>query len=468
MVRHSALIRLSITILVLLVGLASYGWHYISFFVTRVSCANCLATPPSAPTETIAKVFATVAETFTITSTTAKMSTTATETLTITSTTAKVSTSISPQERTKQQHAAARYLSEAYMDAPKVTVVDWYASIPTPRFFVAELPTLPKASFNPAFIKLPPSLAHALHPQAYFVGTLRHIGDQCFLGNTSSLRGRMKGRSVSIGSSAVIWDRDLRPLLSAPFTIHGAMTKGCEDARLFAMGDRVLVHCMSYGNGPSMWTLYELKLSNSKSGKTRGLTASVEEWGERTRIRDARNMGLFAEGTHLKMLMWASYPHVDVRPLRATTTASMPHEYRWHNNINPVHVGGGLMLGIAHAHKHQKPALFGSHYVHFFFLFEEKEPYKMVRRSEAFCFPAKEDISKCEFIQFVSGLIVDGPELFIGFGVNDCEAAVVRMRTETVLEFTRRSNWKVTSPSLTSAASPATVPPSKSTAMPPL
>ena len=63
---------------------------------------------------------------------------------------------------------------------------------------------------------------------------------------------------------------------------------------------------------------------------------------------------------------------------------------------------------------------------------------KVRAQSRPFCFPAGHDGTLCETIQFISGLELTGHadrQLAIAYGINDCEAAVIKCPLAAVLQF---------------------------------
>ena len=63
---------------------------------------------------------------------------------------------------------------------------------------------------------------------------------------------------------------------------------------------------------------------------------------------------------------------------------------------------------------------------------------QVLAQSRPFCFPAAHDSTLCETIQFISGLELAGHadlDLAIAYGINDCEAAVIKCPLAAVLQF---------------------------------
>jgi hypothetical protein len=97
-------------------------------------------------------------------------------------------------------------------------------------------------------------------------------------------------------------------------------------------------------------------------------------------------------------------------------------------------------IGIIHAHrdidKGRFIAKFGHHYTHAFFAISSRPPYELRRLSQEFVFPSKApNLSlDADVVQFASGLewVPGRHQVAIGYGINDCEAAVVYVGWDTV------------------------------------
>mmetsp|Transcript_18767 Transcript_18767/g.41144 ORF Transcript_18767/g.41144 Transcript_18767/m.41144 type:complete len:582 (+) Transcript_18767:56-1801(+) len=100
------------------------------------------------------------------------------------------------------------------------------------------------------------------------------------------------------------------------------------------------------------------------------------------------------------------------------------HFDRGANDKNSSAVGSES-LGMAH------------HGTHFFFTVSAGPPYKLQRLSPEFCFASARHPSDCESVQYASSLAVDGDKLHIGYGIMDCEAAVMTVNTVDVVETLR-------------------------------
>ena len=83
--------------------------------------------------------------------------------------------------------------------------------------------------------------------------------------------------------------------------------------------------------------------------------------------------------------------------------------------------------------------MWGFHYTHFFYALEPHAPFRVVATSGEFCIESEQDKSDCESIQFVSGISKAPAEetLLLSYGVNDCEAKVVKMQLGKTLDMLR-------------------------------
>ena len=121
--------------------------------------------------------------------------------------------------------------------------------------------------------------------------------------------------------------------------------------------------------------------------------------------------------------------------------------------------GCAALLGVGHVHhtdgvrsqsgrprdaQHGHAALpfyFGADYDHHFFTLSPRAPFTPLAYSRDFCLASAADPTDCERVQFISGLAhaaerapVGGRAVLLAYGVNDCEARVVRLPLERVWE----------------------------------
>ena len=90
------------------------------------------------------------------------------------------------------------------------------------------------------------------------------------------------------------------------------------------------------------------------------------------------------------------------------------------------------LLGLGHFHRppgrdKNEYARFGHHYTHAFFTITSELPYRLKRLSAEFVLPSKSNVfaTDADIIQFTSGLEVNGPDIVLAYGINDCEGAAV-------------------------------------------
>jgi hypothetical protein len=93
-----------------------------------------------------------------------------------------------------------------------------------------------------------------------------------------------------------------------------------------------------------------------------------------------------------------------------------PHYYRWNGDK-------------------RKDAKYGHHYTHSFFTISGHPPYRLARLSQEFVFPSKVSgfTKDADIVQFASGLEwASETQIAIGYGINDCEGAIVNVNWTTV------------------------------------
>ena len=101
-------------------------------------------------------------------------------------------------------------------------------------------------------------------------------------------------------------------------------------------------------------------------------------------------------------------------------------------NAFMVPFGNNELLGLGHFHRppgrdKNEYARFGHHYTHAFFTITSELPYRLKRLSAEFVLPSKSNVfaTDADIIQFTSGLEVNGPDIILAYGINDCEGAAV-------------------------------------------
>lgn len=219
-----------------------------------------------------------------------------------------------------------------------------------------------------------------------------------------------------------------------------------DDTRLFLHSGQVWV---SYREGRGFgWDAQVLNpiRFTSMSPMTAELRAS-----DTTSFCCGRNMALMEnleDASALQSLTW-----VDPVTVQAVNTSPMSRRLevdhrRLKDTKHKSHIHGtnafmvylpteDQFIGIGHFHRppdrEQNPyARFGHHYTHAWFTISAHPPYRLVGLSAEFVLPSAHDRSDAEIIQFASGLELDGDDLVIAYGINDCEAAVVRIPWVTV------------------------------------
>ena len=106
----------------------------------------------------------------------------------------------------------------------------------------------------------------------------------------------------------------------------------------------------------------------------------------------------------------------------------------------------GLLLGMGHLHRGAvdrlsgkslgiRLAFFGHHYTHFFFALNPTPPFETIAVGSEFCFGTLRDVRAnqtrdgagdgtahldCEAVQYATGMVRDGAQLVVSYGVNDC------------------------------------------------
>ena len=101
-------------------------------------------------------------------------------------------------------------------------------------------------------------------------------------------------------------------------------------------------------------------------------------------------------------------------------------------NAFMVPFGDLELLGTGHFHRppgrgKNDYARFGHHYTHAFFTITAKPPHRLKRLSPEFVLASKSNKhgDDADIIQFASGLEVDGKDVILAYGINDCEGAAV-------------------------------------------
>ena len=77
--------------------------------------------------------------------------------------------------------------------------------------------------------------------------------------------------------------------------------------------------------------------------------------------------------------------------------------------------------------------------MHHFILVEAAPPFKFLKQSPPFCLPATSNSSICESIQFMSSMMLEGPDVRFAYGINDCGGGSFAMSVESILSFAKSS-----------------------------
>ncbi|KAK7241702.1 hypothetical protein SO694_00070196 [Aureococcus anophagefferens] len=351
--------------------------------------------------------------------------------------------------------------------------------------------------FNPSVVALPAALRDTLrrsvYPDAYYVATVRHSWEQCFRFDIGHAKWATVGPDRSDAerpgrhTSVVLLDRDLCALgLAAqrfpdPWDARrGDVGWLAEDVRLFAhnaqspldsrlIATAVVVHDKSFSDYDQehfnqSFGVFELVLDvDAKRRPTaRYIPLPGEYYGAAARghaaVTEVRNVGVFDGGDDLDFLLFlGAEAQVSKRlfpiPTRPAVTPLTGYFGKWlHNNVNPLLLKRhGLLLAVGHEHSNERNdevhrTTSWHTYLHYFLLYNASAPHALLARSPPFCFASLDDPARCDLIQFVSSLSFARPndddrrgrghDLLLGYGINDCRGALVRLPLRAVLDFT--------------------------------
>lgn len=294
--------------------------------------------------------------------------------------------------------------------------------------------SVPEVRYNPSLVVLPDAVAKRLGNGAYYLATFRHNYGQCRrLAASIPTVNRSDHKAFT---TVVVLDREFGYVASEP--ISGS------DCRLFVDGELVYI---TRGFSTVHLEGMDLRLDGG------ALRVSFTSDRELSRSND-RNFGLLKHEGKLQVLRWPGET-MDVRsmrrapppkPVAAMTDEDLAAYASFHNSVNPLELPEhDAFLGIGHVHINKECAWCprkrgpraGYSYVHYFVLFDRGEPWGMRHMSPPFCIPSAANATRCEIVQFVMSAIREGDDLLLTYGVNDCEAAMIRAPLKAVLEFTR-------------------------------
>jgi hypothetical protein len=328
--------------------------------------------------------------------------------------------------RLRRQVPVGNYSEESYVP---LLSAGFSSIVSLPKFLLVPDPSGEKtlAGFNPSLILLPPEMAFELIPGTRYAATVRHYEALC------STFGFLRERVPFNGSTVLLLDEDLNPVGAT----HLAATNrsNCQDVRLFVMGQQLLSSCVVYEESYPWhfrWSLQQLHLEMAND---MSLTAHFGE--VLASYQDQKNLGLVQHGDTLQVLWLLHEGAADVytQPL-SLASRELTH---FHNNINPVYVPEeGAYLCVSHTYLEGMESQFQRHhYAHRFVLVNDDLHHRVLRTSPPVCFPSAVKENACETVQFVMSVVRDGGDLIIAYGINDCEAATVRVRLAAVLAFIR-------------------------------
>ena len=325
----------------------------------------------------------------------------------------------------------------------------------------------PAPCFNPSIVALPDSMRERLPMRAKYAAAFRFTESQCYnLAIDWDPRRQLKGMK----SFFMLLDNGFAPVARVVEGRGYVHNIGLHDVRLSRHGDIVLYTGMMYAHNRARWVLRRFDLSswrenNHTASVWLNATGFVHPDLNQSHVKGmGKNLGIFWSGVMdepIKLVYWLKAPHhVDVRrglppPPAAPHMETLPplhvDGYEAHNNINPIPLDDpGLQLGVLHTHsevmlphvpgKIRQPhgtTKHGNTYIHYFFAFRTVPPYEVVAKSPPFCFSSAADARRCDAIQFITSIDrTRHDQLLVSYGINDCEAAVVKLAWRDVLNFT--------------------------------
>lgn len=245
---------------------------------------------------------------------------------------------------------------------------------------------------------------------------------------------------------------------------HPPWAFGVYDARLFSIDDAIFVtyNCMS-----CHFSISQIKLDVEEDAAGGILHFAARSMKRKTfdpKVTKGRNQALFLSGGGRLMLQsWYDI----IKPLGTLTFSktrlSRPHHYkdgdasmfvlsrtmarrvrtrrfsseflRSYPDKYPsltCHLAewDGMFWGIGHLHDAATHSTrFGTNYRHFFYALNATPPHDIVFRTrELFC------IGKCDTtIQYVSGLLIRNNTAYLAYGLQDCNASILRLSMREVM-----------------------------------
>lgn len=299
-----------------------------------------------------------------------------------------------------------------------------------------------------------------------YVASFRHSNAMCNELVSTGLPPASHRKHRFIQTTLAILDEDMTIMHKVASAARPGEAWDCEreDVRLEtrpAFGDRILATAMHYI--PPDWRdtfeVFWLALDVTDRGVVTVDKRPLEHPDISVGIiPHARNLGVLWDGAAgpFSLIHWLGDATVDVRrgipppepwssktpsrvALRATKSVA---KKALHNSGNPVDLDPwcpGLLAAVGHYHLDKMPpgtTRWGDTYVQHILVFEARPPYSHVATSAGFCFPALNDSSRCEILQFVSGfLVLDNATVVLTYGINDCESARVQVHLGALLDF---------------------------------
>lgn len=308
----------------------------------------------------------------------------------------------------------------------------------------------PGVTFNPSLVPLPPKGGNTTQKKAHFAAVLRTVNGQCKNLGTGETQARAGFDDQ--GTIFALFDEALQFHSMAELKLElesGQNRFGAQDARLALENSEVLIDYMTYGK-KRLWHLHRLELTYLADGKvvaTKGSLANAFPGlpAEKT-YQDARNLGLLNHENKPYIVWSASTTDVDVRQMSGASLAKKKKKKKdslsMHLSGTPIHIPEkSAYLTVLHKHgpRGKHGARYGSEYWQYLALMEDQPPFRLKGLSAPFCIPSLDPAhaDDCEIIQFVGSITRDPQDLqtlIIAYGINDCEAAVVRLPLEEALK----------------------------------
>lgn len=293
---------------------------------------------------------------------------------------------------------------------------------------------VPKLRFNPALERLPDAVAQRLGNRARYLLTLRHNNGQCR---------RMGADLPTVMRSDRAVDSTVT-VLDDSFGYVGSTSIYGTDCRILVDGDQIYITRVM---APGVTHMGSVDL------QMRGDALHLSFENDRQFDQDDRNLGLLKHEGGFMVLRWPGERMVMQRMEMMSGSGNSDEldsensDMSLHNSVNPLLLPElDAYLGLGHMHlgtgcrscqNRKRGPKYGHTYVSYFVLFDRGEPWSMRHFSPPFCIPSAANATRCETIQFLTSIVREGDDLLVTYGINDCEAAMVRVPIAQVLKFTR-------------------------------